>query len=279
MTWTPMFPQNLHAHDRRNRILRHLKTDRDFQHRIVASDLHIDGSDSRYPYIRLLCEIIEEEDPDLLVLAGDIGDPWADPWESILASKSWRCLKSLCEKRYHEIPMRNTVWILDNHDHNGKKGYLGNVWHCRSFEDSRIIYRHGWEFDWTWSGIGRIPGVSRLAFWLSDHFPWLMVPIHKAFFRGRGISTSNLSDLHRAAVLSAARKYGQKRGKVTVFGHIHDAILAVTEYGCAAANSGDSVTSMTYLDISVLRQGTLTPKIVHYTEPRAVDICRKESER
>lgn len=238
---------------------------------MCISDAHIDAEDLRYPQINALCNIIELIEPQLLTFVGDFADPWADDWPDIISSRTWRRFWDVCKSR-QDLGLE-TVWIAVNHDYNAQANYLPGVLLCRSFEDADYIYRHGWEFDITWGGLGRIPGISGLAFFIADKMPWLMKPIYHHLIAKKGKTPGQTKPLnaegkriadwdkviktnwqnnhlgqwskHIGIVHLRARDYARRKKKPVILGHTHYPL----EYDGLIANCGDLKKSFTYIYI------------------------------
>ena len=66
---------------------------------ISVSDFHI-HDDSKLDMVRELVRRIEELKPDILVYLGDVGDPWEETWDVIMATQSWKELSELNRHRW-----------------------------------------------------------------------------------------------------------------------------------------------------------------------------------
>lgn len=228
---------------------------------ISISDLHIHAGmneDEEWSVVHLVSAITGEK-PDILVLNGDIADPWKSDWDGILGCDSWHNLQELV--RVIAADGKMTYWVADNHDHGGKPEHLPGAEVVRRFRYQHYEFRHGWEWDWTWGGFGWIPGVAPVAFWLSSHAPWLMIPLHN-LLRGKKqtpgqnkraavfvtipdamIETTYAQNkgpeqdwnLQVATIHTRARAYAKKHNVVVVLGHTHHP----TPFDGLIVNSGD----------------------------------------
>jgi UDP-2,3-diacylglucosamine pyrophosphatase LpxH len=204
---------------------------------LAFSDQHIyDNSKS----VTALCDVIRQRQPDLLVMVGDIGDPWVALWQDIFDTEPWHLLDETLSER------DNNIWVKGNHDWNAKQGFLENTEVCSRYEaeiaGQRWLFIHGHQVDISWSGIWRIPGLSTVAFWLSLHAPWLMVPIYNFIYRRKtpGIQKQQAAfsllptdavvhpvvsfddwNLHVGVIHDRARLYAQKKQTPIVLGHTH----------------------------------------------------------
>lgn len=238
-----------------------------FGQRVLSfSDLHL-HDDSHLPWIQKMCAVCRQVTPEILVLDGDIADPWIGRWSSLMLTKSWTELRALVAERFDAGLL--TVWILGNHDSAAKMAFLGSVYLCRKFSLPPFEFRHGWEFDVVWNGVGWIPGVKSIAFWLVEHHPdfalrlwkWLnrvtrtKTPneqrrcAHDSILTDGYLITSELMDdwnYHVGVIHLRATKYAMDHKVRLVIGHTH----RPTNYGSALYDCGDMLDSFSYLDIS-----------------------------
>lgn len=220
------------------------------KHIVSVSDLHI-FDDSRYDKVCTLCDFIDEAAPDLLVLNGDIGDPWRSKWCDIIECRSWLRLMRTCWHR--DTQGLKTVWIHYNHDYNAKDAYLPWAEMCSEYREGQYLFMHAWEFDMAWGGIFGLPGIAPIAFWLSRHCPQLMVPLYNWLFGNRGKAPSQQKhtarddwNYHIGIIHLRARAYAQKKGVSIIIGHTH----CPTPYDGLIADDGDMVDSFSYIDIT-----------------------------
>ena len=248
---------------------------------IIASDFHI-HDDSHLKQVSTFCDLVDSEKPSLLILNGDIGDPWEEPWEAILKTSSWKRLSHTCELR--DQMQLETIWINRNHDFNAKWRYLPHV-HLRGryyFETTyqvktpefhltksfRIMCLHGWEFDLSWGGLGFLPGVSELAFWMSTHFPQFMIPTYHLLFGRRtpgmlkkkiipeSRKTVDDWDLHVGVIHLRARGWARGHNVAVIIGHTH----CPTPFDGLIVDSGDMIDSFSY---ARLKDGNLELKYLY----------------
>lgn len=250
---------------------KHLELFRDYDSRMVVSDLHIDGSDVRMDDVAELCRVIKALNPGLLIFLGDLGDRWKSLWPMILSSWSWSHIHQLVRDR--DAAGLETVWVCDNHDHDAKPCYLSGATLCRSCEDDRYIYRHGWELDWSWGGIGKLPGIAPIAFFMADHLPGLMIPLYNLLFGRRHktpgqtqpkrLEFSQAWSEHVGLIHLRAQSHAKKKGKGVIIGHTH----CPRSFDGLMADCGDQVKNFTYL-----YWRTAVPQI-HYLYERRAKIC------
>lgn len=216
------------------------------------SDLHI-FDDSRFQKLTFLFEAVAEDDPDLLVLNGDIGDPWQASWRQILTTLSWGRLSALVERRQQQRKI--SIYLCDNHDHDAKARYLPSATLVRSYHaeiaGAEYLFRHGWEYSISWAGIFGLPGISPAAFWISKHAPWLMVPIYNLLFKRKTPGTKKAQGkidewtLEIESVNALARKEAHKQQEMVIFGHTHYPLVEKW-----IANDGDGTNDFSRIHIS-----------------------------
>lgn len=226
-------------------------------------DMHIDASDSRYPQIAGFLDVVDEVKPDILVLNGDIGDPWKDLWEAIVASKTWQRLRRTVNKRR---PLE-TIWIPENHDWSGRPEYLPGAEIVRErFDVLDLTFMHGWQFAIDWNII------HKFCFWLVRNRPIQAVRLYEALYGKRTPSvlkaqlpvelriqegaTARPDEWSQAKGLihHRARTWAQANNRRLFIGHTH----CPTPFDGLIIDGGDWVDSMTcpqYLDgdISLMR--------------------------
>jgi len=125
------------------------------KHTIAFSDAHI-HDDELVDHVEALCKYVESRRPQLLVLVGDIADPWQKKWTDILQTKSWDRLCRLCAAR--DADGLKTVYIRGNHDNGVKKKHLrGNSHHGTKtapmkkltikwrHREGGFLFIHGWQ--------------------------------------------------------------------------------------------------------------------------------------
>jgi predicted phosphodiesterase len=244
---------------------------------ISASDFHIED-DSHLDAVLEFYNMVMEEKPNLLVLNGDIGDPWKAKWHDILQTESWVYLRRLTRIRSFE-GLKN-VCINRNHDYNMKQEHLPFAELKGSYRVGNFMFLHGWEFDITWRGLGKIWGVAPIAFWLSMNMPKLMIPIYKLLYgnktpakekeeaitiAGGGISLIEAGGVsmlrwghpedglekldewnkHIGIMHGRAMNYAVKNNVVLIMGHTH----CPTNYNYKIFDDGDMVDSFSYVYI------------------------------
>lgn len=167
-----------------------MKLDEVFSSAMSFGDVHEDGSDSDMNIKLKLISFIAREKPPLLVIAGDNLDRWKASWDDLEKTIFCQELKNLIRERTNKCMM--TVTIAKNHDHGIPKRIFKDVansyWY---YEANNLIatvgkhtykWMHGWEYDIAWGGIGNVPGIYPIAFWIAEHAPWLMIPLYRRLF-------------------------------------------------------------------------------------------------
>jgi len=218
---------------------------------MAVSDIHIcEATDPED--ISALVRTVIQEDPDELVLNGDIFDPWKSTWEDLSKTAARYILAGLTQWRADRG--RKTVYIPRNHDYGAPQWLLPGAEHRSSYEipaggTDCLPWRflHGWEFDLEWK-LGPV-GVSNFAFWLATHKPGLMIPLYRALFgkdtpaqrKNRGFRDD--WNLAVETVHSRARLYAQRHKVNLVIGHTH----CPMDFDGLVADTGDLVDSYTYL--------------------------------
>lgn len=214
---------------------------------IVVSDFHI-WNDDRLLQIETFFEAMWRERPNVLILNGDIGDPWKATWNDIRKTQSWSNLGLFCFSRKAQGLLN--YYIPFNHDSNFKSDYLPYVTVVNSLEVDEVEVRHGWEFDVAWRGIWGIPGISSVAFWIAKNHPSLMVPIYKWLYKNNTPSALKNTDpdkytLGVAWIHQEATKYAQQKKVKLIIGHTHYPM----NFDGVLADDGDMEDSFTYIRI------------------------------
>ncbi|MFA5377144.1 MAG: metallophosphoesterase [Dehalococcoidia bacterium] len=132
---------------------------------ISASDFHV-FNDKRLPEVHTFRDMVLDEKPDLLILNGDIFDPWKAIWPDIVQTISYHWLEDLTGRQ-------RTIYINRNHDYNAPAYVLPSATRAAQYRSGRWLFMHGWEFSMDWSVFG--PAL----FWLSVHWPGLMIPLNR----------------------------------------------------------------------------------------------------
>lgn len=234
---------------------------------IVFSDSHISNTSNNLEPITKLCNKIIYNKPDLVVMNGDIFDPWKTKWEDIKKLAQYDTLEKMCLSRTKAgLP---TVYIKGNHDWQIPQVILPATIKTAKYEASdcecKYIFIHGWTFDVIW----QTPLVHDIAFLIADKAPWLMIPLYNALFRRslpsvkkamvsgkmRLVEQQNdqcaldeaMNDwnLHYATIQLRAAKYAHSKKARVITGHSH----APAAFNGLIADSGDLLDSNTYLDI------------------------------
>ena len=210
---------------------------------IDASDIHIHTDTA--PYIMFdFAKIVAKEEPDLLVLNGDIADPWKSTWNEILKSSAWKILQGLVGMR--TAKGLRTVYINRNHDYNAKPEYLVGAELTPSLKVDNYLFVHGWEFDLSWN-----PFVAPIAFAISKYTPKLMLPIYNALFPSCSDEKNHSGEmcddwnLHVGMIHLRAMQYAKANDLKVFIGHTHNPL----PFNGLIADSGDMVDSFSYLEI------------------------------
>lgn len=207
---------------------------------LVFGDSHI-HDDSRLDVMNELYGIIRAERPNVLVLNGDIGDPYKAKWEDIIATKTWQGLASLVQQRA-AIGYKD-YYIHYNHDSNAKSSYLPRITLCNRYQTGNIVVMHGYEFDGYWDI------VHPFAFWMAQHHPKLMIPVYNLLFRGKTPSrlkhgtTQEDWNWKVETVHSRARSYAKNHNARLIIGHTHCPWV----FDGFIANQGDMEDSFSYV--------------------------------
>ncbi len=207
--------------------------------RIMAiSDMHT-HNDDLVIQTRRFCNAVYREKPDILILNGDIFDPWVAHWTDICQTVSYQLLDDLTKW----VRVRS-IYINRNHDYNAPVWVLPSAERCGSFRSGVWEFMHGWEFSMDWSVFG--PAL----FWLSVHCPGLMIPLHRAFI-GPHVPVSGPHDKRQDWTLATglaharARLYAQKHGVNLCIGHYH----CPSVFDGLITDGGDFVDSFSYVII------------------------------
>lgn len=234
------------------------------KHTIAFSDTHIHNND-KVDHINHLCKYVEDRRPELLVLIGDIADPWQEKWKEIRRTQNWDRLCQLCAAR--DAAGLKTVYIRGNHDNGVKKEHLRGKPHQRAktkplkrltikwrHREGAFLFIHGWQWDPIW---GRLPG--QILFWISRNLPCLMIPLNNCLSRLKGSTPGNLKAKGSADewnkktkhIHDMARRYARKHELTVVLGHTH--YPWVNNF---IADAGDWEDSFSLVEISA--DGTVT---------------------
>jgi len=151
---------------------------------IFVPDIHAHDN-SIYPKINALCDYIDLHKPKYLIFLGDLLDPWKAPWRELLLLPCWFRIRQTCRERRVDGIGENFL-IKGNHDETFKEEWFPEAYVVRKFDFDIYHCEHGWQKDFIWGGLGRIPGVAPLAFFIADHFPWAMVRVHNFLFGKKG---------------------------------------------------------------------------------------------
>jgi len=227
---------------------------------VSVSDFHI-HDDSRLEKIERFTREMDVLRPEVIVFLGDIGDPWEATWDKIRDTQSWKLLGEMGLRRSGQG--LDTVWINRNHDYSAKRDYLSGT--RKSSRPRRVdgfLFMHGWEFDWIWNGfdiiwnIPLLPGISRVAYWLSSTFPnlsimlWACLRVLPCFNKetpsqqkARGARDD--WNRHVGLVHLRAMDYAKRKKVKLVIGHTHCPMV----YEDLLADDGDMSDSFSFLYI------------------------------
>lgn len=222
---------------------------------IFVTDLHIHNDDTLDDVIKL-CEDVRNKKPDVFILGGDILDPWMATWDVLLETQSWKEIKKLVKERYAEG--YKTIWFPYNHDYGAKPDYLPGAELKQSHKEGKWLFLHGWEFDIGWGGMGGLPGIAPLAFWIATHCPQIMIHIFN-FLYGKDEKARSLSRMKAIGdynddwtlkvhlLHGRAMQYAKKHKLYLAIGHTH----CPTPFNNLIIDAGDGVDSYTHLDIEI----------------------------
>ncbi|MFA6270626.1 MAG: hypothetical protein WC657_05485 [Candidatus Paceibacterota bacterium] len=203
---------------------------------LSASDFHI-CNDKRLPEVHAFRDMVLDEKPDVLVLDGDIGDPYKAIWPDIVQTISYHWLEDLTGRV-------RTVYINRNHDYNAPIYFLPSAKRAAQYQSGRWLFLHGWEFAMDWSIIG--PAM----FWLSVHCPFLMVPLNRLATPTHPPKEGPHGpredwNIFVESIHTRARQYAQKHDINLCIGHTH----APCPYDGLIVDDGDMEDSMSYVVI------------------------------
>ena len=234
---------------------------------LASSDWHL-WCDDRLDLVKEFCGVVRERKPEVLVFDGDLADEWKgnpgmNPWHVLVTTQSWTEVRRLTQQRANEGLF--TVWVRGNHDSAAKDGYLPGVEICDRFMMAPFEFRHGWEFDIVWGGLGGIPGVQPLAWWLAENHPELALNIWQWLHSKTGADSPRqqmkgmleaeereevtLLDewtLHVGLIHTRAMQYAMANKVRLVMGHTHNPM----SYGDVLYDCGDMENSFSYLWIN-----------------------------
>jgi UDP-2,3-diacylglucosamine pyrophosphatase LpxH len=189
---------------------------------IAVSDTHI-WNDTHQAQITAMCEYIEAQKPPLLVLVGDIGDPWQSSWQDILKTKSWDRLSKLCDAR-KKVGLE-TVYVRGNHDQNATTEHLNGVKVAWNHKQGTCLFTHGSEWDPIWGG-----SVGQFLYWLATRMPRVAKLVGKIYsIIPKGSTPGRLKregykdDWTEAAekLHVKAQEYARRKHLFVVLGHTH----------------------------------------------------------
>jgi len=160
-----------------------------FDDALTFSDTHDNGTTAYSQEKAILIGYVRHELPDLLVMNGDIFDPWKAPWNTLKRSIFHDMVEDMIAERVRKCLY--TIWIDRNHDYRPPKDFFSfgePYFHiCKDYtatiQGKVYKWEHGWEYDITWGGLWKIPGIYPIAFFIAKHAPWLMVPLYNFLFR------------------------------------------------------------------------------------------------
>lgn len=227
---------------------------------VSVSDFHI-HDDSKLGKIKEFKERMDKLKPDILILLGDIGDPWEETWDVIRGTQSWEVLEELCSNRKNE--KLATIWVHQNHDYSAKKGYLPVELRKEEYRKGGFLFKHGWQFDWIWNGfdciwnVPLLPGISGVAYWLSSKFPRLSVRLWSCLrallpcfnketpYQQKARGAREDWNRHVGLIHLRAMDYAKRKKARLVIGHTHCPMV----YDELLADDGDMTDSFSFLYI------------------------------
>ena len=211
----------------------------------AVSDLHI-ADDSHLGALDQFVTLARRHQPDILVLNGDIGDPWKVAWPQVLETESWWKLCHLVHNRVEQ----STIWIPENHDYSAKSKYLpgATLVHGR-YDVGDYTFMHGWQFDISWNLI------HRFCFWLSEKYPKLAVTLYQQLYGKHTPSKLKYGNSpvakpeewneHVGIIHLRARSWAKRNNRRLLIGHTH----CPTPFDGLIADSGDFLDSFSWLEI------------------------------
>ena len=208
---------------------------------LIVSDLHV-HNDERVDKVRQLRTVVYDEKPDIVILNGDVHDPWVASWDDIGQTESYQLLDDLTK-----WPHVRTIYIDRNHDYKAPAWVLPSAQRCGQFQSGVWLFMHGYEFSLDWG----LLGISLPLFWLSMRCPRLMIPLNRL-----AISTHSHPN-GRAGTFREdwtpwvdtghmrARMYAQKHNVNLCIGHFH----CPSAFDGLICDDGDFEDSFTYVII------------------------------
>lgn len=142
---------------------------------------------------------------------------------------------------------------------------------------SPIILIHGWQWDVFWGGIGRIPGLSSVLFWISTHSPWIMIKLNRLYTRFRTPFTEKQRtesvpeekekwNLAMMYMHGQVRQWAINQKAIVIFGHTHypDKQIEDTDM-VGILNTGDWTDSFSYI---IHEADKPAPELRHWLESK-----------
>lgn len=237
---------------------------------IVFSDSHISNG-ANLEQLTKLCNKIRYNSPDLVVLNGDIFDPWCAKWDQIVKLPTYEVISGMVKSRSAKgLP---TIYIKGNHDWLIPKYILPETTKVGQYKTTianhKYIFVHGHTFDIVWGGIGTFGFVHDIAFFIADKMPWLMIPLYNCLFRSKLPSVKKAKasgsvklieekcdegalddamaswNLHYATIQLRASQYAHNKKSRVVISHTH----SPASFNGLMVDTGDMLDSYTYVDI------------------------------
>jgi len=260
---------------------------------IAASDFHIgylhddpDGNlrtkyiknsrkEKHYAKLNKFYDTVRAENPDQLILCGDIYDLWRFEWKGFIDDKElerlagnksdFKLLKGAndgLKKLVAEIP---TIYIWGNHDYEVNKMIKMPVQYKKYIKIDNIYFCHGWRFDYTQKiasiifrfAVKIFPSIYR---WLNENSPGTkklnaektkrkIARLKKdkkspdREMQNRLKSEEEEYNAHRKLIHENARRYIEnKKLDYLVMGHTHFPLAKDKLFDC-----GDMINSFTYI--------------------------------
>lgn len=239
---------------------------------VVFSDSHISKDSSNLEQITKLGNKIIYNKPDLVVMNGDIFDPWVSKWDEIVKLPAYIELDGMCKNRAARgLP---TIYVKGNHDWQIPSFVLPEAIKVGQYKttiaDHPYIFIHSHQFDLVWGGIGSFGFAHDIAFFIADKMPWLMIPLYNALFRQKipsvkkalatgvtrlieekcdegALNEAMISwNLHFATIQLRASKYAHDKKSRVSIGHTH----SPASFNGLMVDDGDMMDSFTYVEIA-----------------------------
>ena len=206
-----------------------------------VSDMHI-HNDDRLTQISEFLDRVDQHRPYILVLNGDIGDPWKTAWPNIVATQTWKRLDKTVDRR--RSCNLKTIWIPENHDWSAKPSYLPGAKIVRGrYDYGDITFMHGWQFDISWNLI------HRFAFWLLKNYPKKAVRLYQWLYKNTPATQKQGAfdewNEHVGMVHFRARRWAARNRRRLIIGHTH----CPAPFDGLMCDGGDMEDSFTWVQV------------------------------